>query len=285
MPAYDLIAIDIDGTLLTSQNRIPRSVFPLLREAEARGVGVTLISGRPELTVAPLMKELGLTLPCVSSGGAQITDVTTGESLVSFRLEQATVRALAELGRSFGARLITMERHCLYFEGSAEQLELVHEAVDIHLENGERIQTRIIPVEDIVKASPNPLKFTLSDEPERLLPVEEQLRASNLPVYSTRSLPIYLESTNAQANKGVALQWLARHLHIPLERVMVIGDSPNDISMFKVAGTAVALHNAGPAVRSAAHLLAPSNDDDGVSWVLRELVLQDAGMSPREKGI
>lgn len=285
MPAYDLIAIDIDGTLLNSQNRIPRSVFPLLREVEKRGVGVTLISGRPELTVAPLMKELGLTLPCISSGGAQITDVTNGESLASFRLDAATVRALAELGRSSGTRLMTMERHCLYFEGSAEQLALVHEAVDIHLENGERIKTRIIPVEDIVKASPNPLKFTLSDEPERLLPVEEKLRASKLPIYSTRSLPIYLESTNAQANKGVALQWLARHLGIPMERVMAIGDSPNDISMFKVAGTAIALNNAGPAVRSAAHQLAPSNDDEGVSWILRELVLAGAGIPTREKGI
>ncbi|HEY3991264.1 MAG TPA: Cof-type HAD-IIB family hydrolase [Ktedonobacteraceae bacterium] len=274
MSTYDLVAIDIDGTLLDSRNRIPRSVFPLLREAEARGIGVTLISGRPELTVAPLMRELGLTLPCVSSGGAQITDMQTGESVASFRLDLATVRALAELGREFGARLMAMERQCLYFEGNEEDLQLVHEAVDIHLENGELIKTRIVPVADIVQAAPNPLKFTLSDEPERLLTVEEKVRASNLPIYSTHSLPIYLESTSADANKGAALQLLARHLHIPMERVIVIGDSPNDISMFKVAGTAVALNNAGPTVRSEAHLLAPSNDDEGVSWVLRELVLK-----------
>ncbi len=274
MPAYDLIAIDIDGTLLDSENRIPRSLFPLLRQAEERGIGVTLISGRPELTVAPLMRELGLKLPCVSSGGAQITDMETGESVASFRLDSETVRALAELGRSFGVRVMAMERQCLYFEGSAEELALVHEAVDIHLASGERIKTKIIPVADVVQAAPNPLKLTLSDRPERLVPVEQKLRASNLPIYTTRSLPIYLESTNAEANKGVALQLLARHLHIPMERVMAIGDSPNDISMFKVAGTAVALSNAAPAVRSAAHRLAPSNDDEGVSWILRELVLQ-----------
>jgi Cof subfamily protein (haloacid dehalogenase superfamily) len=274
MQTYALIAIDIDGTLLDSQNRIPRSIFPLLREVEARGIGVTLISGRPELTVVPLMKELGLTLPCVSSGGAQITDMMTGESVASFRLELETVWKLAQLGREFGVRLMAMERQCLYFEGSEEELQLVHEAVDIHLENGERIKTRIVPVADIVQAAPTPLKLTLSDEPERLLPVEEKVRASDLPIYTTRSLPIYLESTNAQANKGVALQLLAQHLNIPMERVMAIGDSPNDISMFNVAGTAVAMDNAGPAVRSAAHLFAPSNDDEGVSWVLRELVLK-----------
>ena len=273
MSAYDLIAIDIDGTLLDSQNRIPRSVFPLVREAQERGIGVTLISGRPEMTVAPLMRELGLTLPCVSSGGAQITDMQSGESVASFRLDSATVQALADLGRSFGVRLMAMERQVLYFEGTEEELQLVHEAVDIHLESGERIKTKIVPVADVVQAAPTPLKLTLSDEPERLEPVEAQLRASHLPIYTTRSLPIYLESTNAEANKGVALKLLAQHLNIPLERVMAIGDSPNDISMFKVAGTSVALNNAAPAVRSAAHRLAPSNDDEGVSWVLRELVL------------
>lgn len=275
MSAYNLIAIDIDGTLLDSQNRIPRSVFPLLREAEARGIGVTLISGRPEMTVMPLMRELGLTLPCISSGGAQITDMATGESIASFRLERETVRQLAEIGREFGVRVMAMERQCLYFEGTAAELQLVHETVDIHLGNGESIKTRIVPVEDVVQAAPSPLKLTLSDKPARLVPVEERLRASNLPVYTTRSLPIYLESTNAQANKGVALQLLARHLGIPMERVMAIGDSPNDISMFRVVGTAVALNNAGPTVRQAAHQLAPSNDDEGVSWVLRELVLKD----------
>lgn len=274
MPAYDLIAIDIDGTLLTSQNRIPSSIFPLLRAAEELGIGVTLVSGRPELTVAPLMRELGLTLPCVSSGGAQITNITTGESVNSFSLEAAVVRQLAQLGRESGVRLMAMERHCLYFEGTLDELQLVHEAVDIHLSSGERIRTRIEPVEDIVLAAPNPLKLTLSDQYERLLPVEEKLRALNLPIYSTFSSSIYLESTHIQANKGTALQFLAQHLNISMERVLAIGDSPNDISMLQVAGMAVAMGNAREAVRAVAHQIAPTNDEEGVSWVLRELVLR-----------
>jgi HAD superfamily hydrolase (TIGR01484 family) len=129
-------------------------------------------------------------------------------------------------------------------------------------------------VEDVVLASPNPLKLTLSAQHELLLPVEEKLRALNLPIYSTFSSSIYLESTNVQANKGTALQFLARHLSIPMERVLAIGDSPNDISMLKVAGMAVAMGNARDADREVAHQIAPTNDEEGVSWVLRELVLQ-----------
>lgn len=273
MHRYDLVAIDIDGTLLDSQNNISSSLVPLFREAEARGIGVTLISGRPDLTVAPLLRELGLKLPYVSSGGAHIIDPATGEAIAHFTLNQEEVKVLAELGREVGAGLITMEARCLYYEGSIEKFKLVHESTEINLSGLEKIKTRIIRVNDIVQASPNPLKFTISDLPAVLARVEEKLRAKDLPLYSTYSLPVYLEFTSANANKGTALQHLAQHLDIPLERVLVIGDSPNDISMFRVAGTAVAMGNASADVKSVAQLIAPSNDEDGVAWVLRELVL------------
>lgn len=272
MHKYDLIALDIDGTLLTSQNTIPPALYSLFREVEARGIGITLISGRPELTVAPLMRELSLTLPCISSGGAQISDSETGETLAAFTLKREEVQALAEMGRAAGVGLIAMEARRLYYEGRADKFQFVHESVEIRLNNVESIKTPIIQVEDIVQASPNPLKFTFSGPPEMLAPVEERLRASTLPLYFTHSLPIYLEATSSQANKGAALRLLAGRLNIPLERVLVIGDSPNDISMFKVAGMAVAMGNATPDVKSAAHLIAPSNDEDGVAWVLRKLL-------------
>jgi hypothetical protein len=275
MQRYDLVAIDIDGTLLDSQNNVSSSLFPLFREVEARGTGITLISGRPALTVAPLMRDLALVLPYVSSGGAYIADLETGAVIAAFNLQREEVQALAGLGREVGAGLIAMEAQRIFYEGSIEKFRLAHENVDISLKNLEKIKTDITQVDDVVQASPTPLKFTISDLPEVLARVEEKVRASDLPIYTTYSSPVYLEATSAQANKGTALQRLARYLNIPLERVLVIGDSPNDLSMFGVAGTAVAMGNASPDVKSAAHLIAPTNDEDGVAWVLRELVLKN----------
>ena len=274
MQTYDLVAIDIDGTLLDSQNTISDSIIPLLRAVEAQGTGVTLISGRPALTVGPLIQELGLHLPYVSSGGAQITDPTTGKHLASFALQRAEVQALAELGRAVQGGLIAMEAQALYYEGSLEKLKLVHDANDISMGSLETIKTRIRQVDDVVLASPTPLKFTISEMPAILAKVEGQVKTSGLTVYPTYSSPVYLEFTSANAHKGNALQFLAKHLSITLARTLVIGDSPNDLSMFSVAGTAVAMGNAAPRIKSAAHLIAPSNDEDGVAWVLREIVLQ-----------
>lgn len=276
MQPYDLIAIDIDGTLLDSHNTVPTTLFPLLREVEARGTGVTLISGRPALTVEPLMRDLGLTLPYVSSGGAHIGNLETRESIAAFTLQREETQALAAIGREFGAALVAMEAYRLFYEGDPLKFRLAHETIDITLSSKVKIHTNVQPVEDVLQASPTPLKFTISDRSEVLAQVEERLRASRLPIYFTYSSPVYLESTNVQANKGTALTRLARHLNIPLERVLAIGDSPNDLSMFEVAGCAVAMGNAAPHVKSAAQLIAPSNDEDGVAWVLRELALKDA---------
>src|SRR5712691_9656007 len=72
--AYDLVAIDIDGTLLTSESKLSAAAVPLIAETQARGTGVTLVSGRSKMKVTPLLEALGLTLPYISSGGAHIVD-------------------------------------------------------------------------------------------------------------------------------------------------------------------------------------------------------------------
>ena len=275
MQTYDLIVIDIDGTLLDSQNHVSDSLIPLFRAAEANGIGITLSSGRPDLTVGPLVRELGLTLPYVSSGGAHIIDPVTGETIAYLTLDRSEIEVLARLGRACAAGLIAMEPQRLYYEGSMEKFTLVHEANDINLSTLEKIKTSIIQVTDIVQASAHPVKFTISEMPVVLKQVEKQLAAYNLPLYATYSSPVYLEFTHIDANKGTALRRLAQRLEIPLARTLVIGDSPNDLSMFTEAGTAIAMGNAPEQVRRVADMIAPSNDDDGVAWVLRELVLRE----------
>ncbi len=53
-----------------------------------------------------------------------------------------------------------------------------------------------------------------------------------------------------------------------MKRVMVIGDSDNDVSMFRVAGLAVAMGNAPVQVKAEASIVVPTNDEDGVAWAL-----------------
>lgn len=271
---YDLVAIDIDGTLVTSENKLASAVASSIRQAQSHGVGVTLVSGRPKLKVAPLSQELGLTLPYISSGGAHIIDPSNNLVILRRPLERATVAEVVRLARATQAAIIAQEPDNLYYEGSPEELERLIATDRINSSGVGDQRVEILRVEDVLQASPEPTKLTVCASPDLLLALEKKLYLLNLPVYLTYSEPNYLEVTHLDINKGEALKLLAEYLNVPLKRILAIGDSRNDISMFLVVGTAVAMGNAHESVKAVAHLIAPSNDEDGVAWVLRELILK-----------
>jgi Cof subfamily protein (haloacid dehalogenase superfamily) len=272
---FNLVAIDIDGTLVDSRNRLSASIAPSIRAVQARGIGVTLVSGRPKLKMMPLMNELGLKLPYISSGGAYIADPSDHTVIYYSPLAQAEVVEIVELARAVKAPLIAQGPDHLYYEGNVEELEQLIAVSKINMTGVEGSEIDIIQVDDVLRECPEPTKITICGDPVGLLQIEEKLRLRNLPLYLTYSAPTYLEITRSGVNKGEALKLLASHLAIPLERILVIGDSRNDISMFEVAGMAVAMGNAPGEVKVAAKLIAPSNDEDGVAWVLRKLALKE----------
>jgi hydroxymethylpyrimidine pyrophosphatase-like HAD family hydrolase len=73
------------------------------------------------------------------------------------------------------------------------------------------------------------------------------------------------------ANKGSALNLVMAQLGIAREQVVTMGDNFNDVPMFACSATSVAMANGPVAVRQRATLVAPSNDEEGIAWALREL--------------
>lgn len=272
---YDLVAIDVDGTLVTSEKKLSPGIASLMRETQARGIGVTLVSGRSKLKMVPLLKELGLELAYIGSGGAYIADPSKNLVILHCPLGQEETAAIVELARAEKAPIISQEPEHMYYEGSLEELEELIASSRIDTIGVGDSQVEILRVDDILQACAGPTKINICSKPGHLLEIEKQLRLLNLPIYLTYSAPISLEITRSGINKGEALKILATYLTIPLDRILVIGDSHNDISMFKVAGMAVAMGNAPEEVKAASDLVAPSNDEDGVAWVLSKMVLKE----------
>ncbi|MCS7144974.1 MAG: phosphoglycolate phosphatase [Archaeoglobaceae archaeon] len=70
--------------------------------------------------------------------------------------------------------------------------------------------------------------------------------------------------SDINVSKGKALEFIAKHLGIDVKNFVAVGDSENDIEMFKVAGFRVAVANADERLKELADLITPSNDGDGV---------------------
>jgi hydroxymethylpyrimidine pyrophosphatase-like HAD family hydrolase len=77
-----------------------------------------------------------------------------------------------------------------------------------------------------------------------------------------------VQISEAAVSKAAALHYVAQAYGVPMEQVMAIGDAMNDVEMLQVSGIAVAVDNAHPAVKAAAHWVAPSNNDHGVHAAL-----------------
>jgi len=233
--------------------------------------------------MTPLLKELDLTLPYIGSGGAYIADPSNNLVILHRPLAREEAAEIVELARAAKAPIISQEPDHLYYEGGIEELEQLIAISKIDITGVEDSQVEILRVDDVLQACAKPTKINICGESRHLLDIERKLRLLDLPIYLTYSAPTYLEITQSGINKGEALKVLAIYLAIPLERILVIGDSHNDISMFGIAGMAVAMGNAPEEVKAAADLVAPSNDEDGVAWVLRELVLKEHGRSPKPR--
>ena len=92
----------------------------------------------------------------------------------------------------------------------------------------------------------------------------------DLPVFLTDGgWAIDLEVMSRDTDKGGALKALAERLGIPREQVLAMGDSGNDCAMLRYAGIGAAMGNASELAKNAADVIAPSNREDGVAWMLR----------------
>jgi hypothetical protein len=132
-------------------------------------------------------------------------------------------------------------------------------------------------LDDLLRDAPGPPpKMAILGEPELLRRVEQRIRGHNPSLHAAYPFPTALDVSRPGVTKGAALRKLADHFRIPLSRVVAIGDQNNDLTMFEVAGLSVAMGNAPPEVKAAADVIAPSNDEGGVAWSLRELVLKPA---------
>ena len=81
----------------------------------------------------------------------------------------------------------------------------------------------------------------------------------------------FLTILHPLGDKAHAIKKVSEYLNIPLEYMTVFGDNINDIEMFKIAGTSVAVSNALDEVKKEATVILPhNNDEDGVAKYLIE---------------
>lgn len=287
-PTGKLLALDLDGTLLTTDKRLTARNLDAVDRAQRAGTTIVLASGRHPRSMARFADALHLHERggyVVAFNGAQIIDWATGQTLFSQHLSAAAIPRLVAWARRYGLPILS-------FRGDAIITE--HPTDHYVVENAANNRLAIEPVADLAAAMldllpteadnraastagvrvPPPAKCLLPGPPELLPEVEAAMRADLQGVVDVyRSAPHYLELVPPGINKGRALSHLLFLIGRTHEDLIAIGDQDNDIPMIRLAATGVAMGNAAANVMAAADLVAPTCDDDGVAHVIERLLL------------
>lgn len=263
-----LLAIDMDGTCLTSRKRITDSTLSALSDAAARGVEIVPTTGRALTCLPHQLADCTFYRYVISSNGARVTDTRTGETLHTCLMPWD--RALSILAACDGPGLgltahvdneFLLEGHALAAMGRMVYGQDATRARTVPslsaLLEAEHTGVEELQLFFLRRGARPRVKAALGDFP-----------ACNLS-FSER----YVEISDGGASKGAALTMLAKQLGIVREEIACIGDSANDLTMFDSAGLRFAVGNAVPELKARADVILPDNDHDGVALAIRQHLL------------
>lgn len=279
MTNYRLVALDMDGTILTSDGSVSRRVTRAIRTARERGVVVALATARRWTGAAPYAAELGLDGTMIIYDGAMARTFPHGTVEMARTLDSEVVQRVVEALVAHELQVVTQ-----FSDAQGERL-LASEAprypqwMRAYLEHfGE--QTTYAPVDAIAAASNDTLRVVSFGPQARLRAAfdslgDAQIGRQIMPLGSYGIAELTLFSPDA--SKGSGLRWLAHRLGIPMEQTLAIGDGVNDVSMLREAGLGVAMGNAAPEVQAAAGAVTTANDEDGAALAIERYVLDEGG--------
>lgn len=259
-----LVAIDVDGTLLdTHHAAVPENVAALA-DAVRAGIVVVLASSRAPMALrSVLAHHPSMYGPAIACQGAMIGRASPdGEWLMleEHPLELLTARKVLDVAVQYGATVNWYARSEWF----------VHAMTSAAIEEARIVGFRPSVV-NLAALTARPHKILLLCDANAQSACVAELSTLDLSVEVSKSG--YVEIVARGVDKGRALHQLAVSLGLAPCEVAAIGDGENDISMFRVAGTAIAMGNAAPKVASAASYVCPTNDEAGVADALRRWVL------------
>ena len=274
MAEIKLIALDLDGTLLTGNKRLSPRNRAALEAAAAAGIEIVPSTGRFYRGIPEAVRALPFVRNAITINGAHVVNLRSGETIYSAEIPRDDAASLLEYLDTLPVIYDCYVDGWGYITGAMQ--DRAEEYIDYapSLQMVRELRSPVPELKAFLRAQDRgvqKLQLFTRDRPFRdgLLGA----LAERWPdMVFTVSLPNNIEINCAAADKGKALLALAEYLGIREEQTMAFGDGTNDLAMIRAAGCGVAMENAAPEVKAAAERVTGSCDDDGVAQVIEELL-------------
>lgn len=260
---FDLVAVDLDGTIVDENNECPQEEIETIREIQKMGVTVAIATGRMYASSTKFWHAIGLTSPILCYNGAMIKH--PANNFEWFHLPMPAYRA-AEV-------MHFCEENKLHLNIYLEDIMRIHKETEWSDLYCGRTGSSFQVVGDVRQyVGKSPTKLIIVDSPEKTdeLLIEFKARFGST-VNVTKSNEEYLEFMHPAANKAKTLARLAHRIGTTRERTLALGDGLNDMQMLKWAGTSVAMGQSRDELKQRCDIIAPNFEDHGAVRVLQQI--------------
>lgn len=269
---YQLLALDMDGTALSSDKTITPRTEEAIHRALAAGKEVLFATGRAPAEMREHLKSFPDMHYVICLSGATVMDLWGKEDLSVVRFSRETAEKIFAVGSGYdilcaiyaGENVYVERRHMgnqSYF--GCECFARLYEQSAHWVEN----------IEDVLREHGDDIRKInfYFHSPQEYAAAEEGLKS--LPVTYASGIPNNYEISPDGVDKGVGLTALCESLKIPLEQAIAVGDEGNDLAMIRCAGLGVAMGNATQVVKDAAKAVTADCDHDGVAEVIERYLM------------
>lgn len=253
-----LIAFDIDGTLLTSQQEVLASTQEVIETLKAAGHLVTIATGRSLATAKDVIEQVGLSNYLLCNGGYAFLE---HQQVHSNPLDKGELKELVNLANE-------------------QQIDLLYQTMHEVKQQGPFIHARNAEMQEAFNKNRPSYDFDIEAEEAIYQAIlfcdreEEQLfRGKFETIRFTRWGDAAMDAVPSNSSKAVTLQLIAEKEGFSPEDMIVFGDGENDIEMVQLAGTGVVMANATDYVKGYADFVTKSHDDHGIWHAAKELNL------------
>ena len=230
-----LIALDIDGTLLSSQRKPLDSTMKALKALREAGHLVTIATGRSRLLAGDVIHQLGCSNYIICNGSAGFLD---HEQVYKHTLDREALTRMIEFA-------------------SAREVDIMLFGLDSFGQQAPEYEEDYFSKHEVYQGC------AFYDQS-----MDEEFQAA-FPEF--RLVRWHENSVDIIPNPGSKAQTilaLAKKVGIKPENIVTFGDGNNDIEMLNLAGTGVAMGNAGDNLKQVADYITTHVDEDGVKNAL-----------------
>ncbi|SKA87653.1 hypothetical protein SAMN05428976_11030 [Clostridium sp. USBA 49] len=274
---YELICIDMDGTLLNSKHSISELSKETIKKAHSMGVHIVVNTGRIYTDAEYFSNLLGVKSPVIASNGAFIKEKDKDEIIYKNILKESVCLKLIDVFSKYNVNPTFLTPDKIY--SSSIVWRIFMQYLKLKGIFNKNLCFQYVPFwtkwdnifklekENIIKCE------VMSKDENKLKKIRDELKTID-EIEVASSTKYNIEITNKGVSKGRAVEILSSYYGIDREKIIAIGDSENDLSMIEFAGMGIAMGNAIDIVKNKADFITDTNDNNGVAKAIDKFVLK-----------